>query len=629
MIWMKKLLELNELLKNYLDIDFIYCNNEIAKKINNRIKKQFTVSMNLEDLTNKVYKQKVNFEPIKKNTSDSTQAVSANIKELFKEKISNPDLVLSLENLGYSYETISYYIETEEEKMKLGIYNEPVIKLSNMISKAHFLTLLENMTKKEIDFSKLEYLTWEEVAPALNREGYASTCKCHNPNIFKNIQSIDGTILCKYLDFTNYQGYKSDDFFPKNIYVTINPLEYFYEKLSLSEKLILFNESCTNDIKQSIPELIDENQIIEQILLIIKDEIVKKVSKYIDLIDNKYIKGSENGVTKFDLDINKSLDFHYINHLSEIYKLDVPEFTIESLKIFKNNILEIENNNLKHFIKKRELIETEKFKIEIKNKKNQLCFKKNKSAFLEKIIEFERLFENGEICDPNWYLEDTTYRSIEVEHLTTYIDNIIYCLKAFLNDDTETLKENQFNLEFVSDNLDYIERMCNEYMSYDPQKFYVGNIDNFYEYGKWDKLPYQEIKLIIKYIKSEMPFLNDYKNGLYSNDTTKTLDEQEDNCNTNIYNIERKINYDIEQNIRFICDEIEKNSNIYDALTNIIGLLDTINKPNIFNETIIEQLYELLKVYGMLSNRKISVECGINKGQKESIQKVLMIKDNK
>ena len=481
MIWMKKLLELNELLKNYLDIDFIYCNNEIAKKINNRIKKQFTVSMNLEDLTNKVYKQKVNFEPTKKNTSDSTQAVSANIKELFKEKISNPDLVLSLENLGYSYETISYYIETEEEKMELGIYNEPVIKLSNMISKAHFLTLLENMTKKEIDFSKLEYLTWEEVAPALNREGYASTCKCHNPNIFKNIQSIDGTILCKYLDFTNYQGYKSDDFFPKNIYVTINPLEYFYEKLSLSEKLILFNESCSNDIKQSIPELIDENQIIEQILLIIKDEIVKKVSKYIDLIDNKYIKGSENGVTKFDLDINKSLDFHYINHLSEIYKLDVPEFTIESLKIFKNNILEIENNNLKHFIKKRELIETEKFKIEIKNKKNQLCFKKNKLAFLKKIIEFERLFENGEICDPDWYLEDTTYRLIEVEHLTTYIDNIIYCLKAFLNDDTETLKENQFNLEFVSDNLDYIERMCNEYMSYDPKKFYVEKNDNYYK----------------------------------------------------------------------------------------------------------------------------------------------------
>ena len=265
---MKKIVELNELLKKYLDIDFIYCNNEIAKNINKRIEKQTAINMNLEDLVNKVYKQKIIFEPIKKSANDSLEIVPSNIKEIFKDNIANPYLKLSLENLGYSYEKVGYYIETEEGKKELGTYNEPVIKFSNIISKSRFLTLLEDLTKKEIDFSKLEYLTWEEVAPALNSDGYASTWKRHNPNIFKNVRLTDGTILCKYLDFTNYHGYKSDDFFPKNIYITINPLECFYPKFSLPEELIIFNENISNDIKSSISQLIDENQIIQQMRLV-------------------------------------------------------------------------------------------------------------------------------------------------------------------------------------------------------------------------------------------------------------------------------------------------------------------------------------------------------------------------
>lgn len=425
---MEKILELNELLKTYMDIDFIYCNDEIGRKINKRIEKQFAISLSLEDLVNKVYKQKIKFEPIKKGENDSVQIVPSNIKELFKTNIANPALELSLENLGYSYEKVGYYIDTEEGKKELGTYNEHVIKFSNIISKSRFLSLLEDLTKKEIDFSKLEYLTWEEVAPALNSDGYASTWKRHNPNIFKNVQSTDGIILCKYLDFTNYQGYKSDEFFPKNISVTINPLEYFYKKLALPEELIIFNESFSTDIKSSIPQLIDENQMIEQILLMVRDEISKKISKYIDLIyDKPYVKSNkdgENGVIKFELNVNNYIDIKYISNLSKLYKLDVPEFTLEGIEAFKKTILETENG----------------------------------------------------------------------------------------------------------------------------------------------------------------------------------------------------INYDIEQNLEYICNEIEENNNIYDELRSIIDFLESINNSDLFDETIIEQLYELMKIYGMLSNIKTNKE-GCFKGEKKQYKK--------
>ena len=70
------------------------------------------------------------------------------------------------------------------------------------------------------------------------------------------------------------------------------------------------------------------------------------MSQYIDLLyDKPYVKkiqDSENGVIKFEFDVNKYLDFHYINNLSKVYKLDVPEFTLESLEAFKKNILDIE-----------------------------------------------------------------------------------------------------------------------------------------------------------------------------------------------------------------------------------------------------------------------------------------------
>ena len=244
---MEKLKRLNELLKIYLDIDLINGNTEVVNAIRNTIEEYCVQRFTLQKLGEKIYGKEIDFEPVcqgEKNEQLSffvekgnlkEPEVSADINKIFNKDYSKSDVNVSYENLGYSYERIRYYIETEEGKKEIGQYNEPVVKFTNVLSRVKFLSLIENLTGKDINLPELTYDSWENCARTFDLAGYAQSWREYNYNICKDVKATDGTVICKNLDFTHYKGYKYNYFFPELVCIDLNPLDYLNENLNLSK----------------------------------------------------------------------------------------------------------------------------------------------------------------------------------------------------------------------------------------------------------------------------------------------------------------------------------------------------------------------------------------------------------
>ena len=368
----------------------------------------------------------------------------------------------------------------------------------------------------------------------------------------------------------------------------------------------MFNESFLKDVKSTIPNLFDENKIINYILITIKKEIIQKIEYYIKMLgrdfrENVVFQKSEDGIFRFDSDVTNYIYFGNLTMLCKKYDLPIPDFTDQSLDYFIKEFKDYAESEIIALTPLLEDVREKKKKIEEDNHKKESILKSKK----QEILDDKRLKKVEDLDSPLYCVEESVYNSEEYIYIEDYLvydlvgemQNLISYLKSFLNGKKELELSNFYN------DIKDIETQNNIYLEMDPGYFYGGSREYPYLFITQHELPYKDLKILIDYLNEIKPLLEEIDSDLYEPVSTKNLESKEKYYMNSIYRNKKLIN-DAEIIVKGFKDIIKQYTNYYNVLNNILIFLQTINCPNIFGEQIIVQLQELLVPFTILSNKE-------------------------
>lgn len=303
------------------------------EQLRKNIEDKLIINMTLEDVVKGVYGSdaKVVIE------ANEVEKIPSRIHELIDLKNpSNPDLTLTLADLGYSNMNISYYVipEPGKDKIYIGSNRQLARKSFSPLSVVGYMNQLEKMLNVTLDantqhtnliYGKRDWISDAHVPGRGYVEAdFKSIDVIEKCEYYNAIKTVDGVVICKDIDCKHNDGFLDDFFEIDKMNITFD-----YEQNQYMHTL--------TDVPNDVFEKIQTN--LEEILLniVASHSIVnlqKQASTLIDRIDDKIL-----GRDYYSVANSLTTDYTYIKkRCGEQMKCFPSNPTGESLKEFLNYI---------------------------------------------------------------------------------------------------------------------------------------------------------------------------------------------------------------------------------------------------------------------------------------------------